>query len=83
MAFRNQRDVPIYHSEKPLASTSYLSPAGIQEQDSFQIFDLTGQVVKQHNQATGGGGFADVYKALWKSENVWSLLYMLRFILKY
>lgn len=61
----------LHHPEgQPIASTSYLPPP-TQQADPIPIFDLTGQILKQHDQACGGG-FADVYKALWMNENVCS-----------
>jgi len=63
---------------QPTPSTSYrvgpdglLSPPGTQKQKPFPaLSDLTGQLDRQGTHASGIGGFADVYKALWMSENV-------------
>jgi hypothetical protein len=64
-------------SNQPTPSTScvspngFLSPPGTQKQKPLPaLFDLTGELVRQGKHASGIGGFADVYKALWKSENV-------------
>jgi hypothetical protein len=59
---------------QPTASTSpdgFLRPPGTQKQETLSaLSDLTGQLDRQGMHAAGIGGFADVYKALWMSENV-------------
>lgn len=61
---------PRYHSDvkgKPKASTSHRRS---QSPSMPPPLDLTGQIEKLSQGARGGGGFADVHKALWKKENV-------------
>lgn len=61
--------------DRPIASTSYLRAPGIQKQGSARpLSDLTGQVIRQNNYPDACGGFADVYMASWKSENVGTLI---------
>ena len=69
-----------YHSHggryQPTASTSYISSDGFldypstQKRLSLTLSDLTGQIIQQSKHAVGIGGFADVFKASWNSENV-------------
>jgi hypothetical protein len=58
-----------------IPSTSCANPVlnspGTHKRNSLpSLSDLTGQVVHQSKYADGIGGFADVFKALWKTENV-------------
>jgi hypothetical protein len=62
---------------QPNASTSCISPEGFPSPPSAQkrkafplLVDLTDEIVPQGKYAAGIGGFADVFKALWNSENV-------------
>lgn len=52
------------------ASTSYLKPSNTDSKALPPLLDLTGEIKKQSQSVQGGGGFADVHKALWGKENV-------------
>ena len=51
-------------------STNYLNPSHPHSSALPPLYDLTGEIKKQSQSAHGGGGFADVHKALWGKENV-------------
>lgn len=70
--------MPNNDDRQPVASTSYLHPSGIQNKKSVRpLPNLTGEITKDSASpwAVACGGFADVYKALWNSEQVGSLIY--------
>ncbi|KAF7980407.1 hypothetical protein HWV62_38220 [Athelia sp. TMB] len=51
-------------------STTYLDPSHPHSNALPPLYDLTGEIKKQSQSPDGGGGFADVHKALWGKENV-------------
>ena len=62
---------PTASTSSPVSPDGFLRPPGTQQQETLSaLCDLTGQLDRQGMHAAGIGGFADVYKALWMSENV-------------
>lgn len=78
---KNSGQYYLYNNEnQPIASTStsYLrapNSQNLKQRSPRPLSNLTGEVVRQNIYPDDCGGFADVYRALWKSRHVRSLAY--------